>query len=480
MKIKLGSFYSKLSSIFLILILFLGTGILIITFSASGRLFDEVEQILNREYAFSIALELQPIVEDGFSIEKVKGAIHYMMVLNPMVEIYLLNSEGYILAFFTAPGDKLVIDSVNLNPVKQFFDSDVQFPILGDDPRSISNKKPFSAAKLKMGIDHGFVYVVLRGEDYDRSIKGISTSYYLKTGLSTVLFAILVTLILGFILFFLLTKRLRILSYVVQDFKNGNYKSRVNISGTDELSFLGLTFNEMADSIESNARSKSDLITNISHDLRSPLTSIRGHLETIILKDKNLTADERLDYLNISLKNITKFQTLVDKMFELVKLENNQVKIKYETFSIAELTQDVAMKFQPVAEKKLIELKMKKPEVFPNISGDIGMIERALSNIVENALNYTPSNGEVLISLNKNDKYIDIKISDNGIGIDKEDKPKIFDRFYRGSQNNTTGTGLGLAIVKEIITLHSGKITVESEKDKGTTFVISMPLIKIT
>ncbi len=479
MKIKLGSFYSKLSSIFLILILLLGTGILIITFSASGRLFDEVEQVLNREYANSIALELQPIVEDGFSIEKVKSAIHYMMVLNPMVEIYLLNSEGYILAFFTAPGDKLVIDSVNLEPIKHFFEPNVQLPIFGDDPRSINNKKPFSAAKLKMGIDRGFVYVVLRGEEYDRSIKGISTSYYLKTGLSTVLFAILITLVLGFILFFLLTKRLRILNNVVQDFKNGNYKSRVNISGTDELSFLGLTFNEMADLVETNAREKSDLITNISHDLRSPLTSIRGHLETIILKDKNLTADERLDYLNISLKNITNFQNLVDKMFELAKLENNQVKTESEAFSIAELTQDVVMKLQPVAERQVIKLKMREPDLFPNIYGDIGMIERALSNIVENAINYTPGKGEVLISLNQNDKYIEIKISDNGVGIDKEDLPKIFDRFYRGSQNKTPGTGLGLAIVKEIITLHSGKISVESKKDKGTTFIISIPIINI-
>ncbi|MGL1892258.1 MAG: HAMP domain-containing histidine kinase [Spirochaetaceae bacterium] len=473
---KLHSFYSKLSFIFLILILFLGTGILVFTFSASGRLFDEVEQLLNKEYAGSIALELQPIVEDGFSVEKIKGAIHYMMVLNPMVEIYLLDSDGYILAFFTSPGDKLVRDSINLKPLKQFFGPDAQFPILGDDPKSLNNKKPFSAANLKMGIDSGFVYVVLRGEDYDRSIKGISTSYYFKTGLGTVLFAILITLILGLILFFLLTKRLRILNSVVQDFKNGNYKSRINIKGTDELSFLGLAFNDMAQSIENNAQEKSDLITNISHDLRSPLTSIRGHLETIILKDKKLTDDERLDYLNISLKNISNFQGLVDKLFELAKLENNQIKLNPEIFSIAELTQDVIMKLQPAAEHSTIKLKLIKPDDLLVISGDIGMIERVLSNIVENALIYTPTKGIVELSLIKNYENIDIRISDTGSGIDKKDLPKIFDRFYRGTDNKTIGTGLGLAIVKKIITLHGGNITVESVKDRGTTFIISLPL----
>lgn len=475
---KLKTFYAKLSAIFLILILLLGVGVVAIAFSASSLLFDEVEQLLNRDYAESIALEIEPFVKEGFSEENIKDAIHYMMVLNPMVEIYLIDGKGSILSYFAAPGDKIVKKNIDLTPLNDFINRSKELPITGDDPRSIKNRKPFSAAPLKMGLDNGFVYVILRGENYDRSINKLSSRYYLKTGSTTLIFAIILTLFLGLLLFFILTKRLRDLNNTVADFKNGDYLSRIKVKGNDELSFLGDTFNKMAEAIIKTEKEKNDLISNISHDLRSPLTAIRGHLETVIFKDEQLKPEERKQYLNITLKNIDNFQALVDRLFELTKLENNQIKPLIEPFQLAELSQDVVMKLKPTAKAKNVDLIMKQPEINSRIKGDIAMIERVISNLLENAIHYSPQNSEINISLFKESEFIRLFISDNGYGIEPEELPHIFDRFYRGDigkRTDVAGSGLGLAIVKEIIHLHKGTIDVTSKENIGTTFIVSLP-----
>ena len=476
MLIKLHSFYSKLSLIFLVLILLLSLGVVTVAFSASGHLFDEVEQLLNRDYASSIALELQPFVEKGFSEDKVHDAIHYMMVLNPRVEIYLIDSDGEILAYFAGPGDDVVKKTIDLTPVNNFINKTKELPILGDDPRSEKSKKPFSASNLKMGNDEGYVYVILRRENYVRSLNSLSSSYYLKTGVTTILFATVLTVILGLLLFFILTKRLRDLNRAVTDFKNGNYNDKIKVTGSDELSSLGETFNQMAESIKKSEKQKNDLITNISHDLRSPLTSIRGHLETVIVKDNELDSKERKKYLDITLKNINNFQGLVDKLFELSKLENNQIVPTMEPFLLAELIHDVVLKLKPAALSRGIKIVMKEPLIDTTIIGDIAMIERVISNLLENALNYSPDKKNIEIVFSKSEANLKIHISDNGYGIKAEDLPFIFNRFYRGNISNTSsGTGLGLAIVKEIISLHKGKVEVESTLNIGTTFTISIP-----
>ena len=482
MKPKLNSFYSKISLIFLLLILILGTAILIITFSASSRLFDEVEQLLNKEYAASIAQELQPIVIEGFDLNKIEAAIHYMMVLNPMVEIYLLDSNGIVMAFFTTPGDKLKRDKIDLIPIKKFTNGIENFPILGDDPRSTNKTKPFSVANLKMGSNNGYVYVILRGEDYDKSIRGVGSTYYIQTAFSTLIFTIMATLIIGLVLFFLLTKRLRILNKSVIEFKNGNYKERVIINGDDEISILGTTLNNMASSIESgieklkNAdKEKSDLISNISHDLRSPLTSAIGHLETLMLKDEVINKEMRADFLNTSLKNLFSFQNLVDKLFELSKLESNQVKLSKEDFSLTELIQDVTMKYKPLANSRKIKINLDISDKLFTITADIGMLERAISNIVENGIKYNKLNGILGIDLKEDLENYFIEIKDTGIGISQSNTKLIFNRFYRvkGSQEN--GTGLGLSIVKEIINLHKGSILLQSTLSIGSCFIITLP-----
>ncbi len=474
---KVRSFYSELSLIFLFVIILFGTGILIITYTSSGKLFDEVEQVLNREYATSIANELKPFLEDGFSENRIKDAIHYMMVLNPMVEIYVLDSSGIILSFFTHPGDTLILDRIDTEPILDLLENRKKLPILGDDPRKGESRKPFSAAKLGMGSDTGYIYVILRGENYDISVKGISRNYYLDSGIFLLIMAIVGTTVTGLLLFFILTRRIRLLTKTVSEFRKGDYTKRVVIAGKDEISYLGQTFNEMATSIEKSTIEKNDILSSISHDLRSPITSIRGYVETMIYKENNLSENNKMYYLNIILKNISNLQKLVDSLFELAKLEYKQIKLNKEHFDLGELCQDIVIKLNNIAQQKKITIEFKEPKTSNIFFGDIGMMERAITNIVENGINYTDNNGLIQIEINKSDKEFILKISDNGIGINPADLNRIFNRFYRGVKEKNSGTGLGLAIVKNIITLHKGHIEVKSNPGEGSDFTIYLPII---
>lgn len=475
------SFYAKLALIFLSLILLLGIGALVIAFNASGHLFDEVEQLLNREYAQSIALELQPIVEEGFDLENVKHAIHFMMVLNPMVEIYLLDQSGSVLAYFTHPEDKIIRNSINIEPLKQFIESGGLKPVLGDDPRTVNETKPFSAAKLKIGQSDGFVYVILRGQSFDRSLAMVRSSYYLRSGLLTFIIALILTIAVGFILFFYQTRRLKLLSSAAQTFEKGDYSFRINIWGSDEISDLGRAFNQMAESIETGIKKihfaekeRRDLITNISHDLRSPITSIRGHLETIILKKNNLSISEAEELVQISIKSVKSLQNLIDELFQLANLESGHIELRKESFILTDLVQDIVLKLKGTAEESGMKIVVNSFDRVPLFSGDIGMLDRAITNLIHNALQYCPEGSLVEVII----RYVngfEILITDNGNGVPDDDLLHIFERFYRADKSRNrgiSGTGLGLAIVKQIIELHDGSITAFNNENGGATFRI--------
>ena len=480
----LRSFYARLSTIFLLLILLLGGGCIAITFNSASHLFDDVEQLLNREYARSIAEELRPLVAEGFSQERVQGAIHYMMVLNPMVEIYLLDGTGKILAYFPSPAERIARDSVDLAPVTAFVSNAERRLVLGEDPRSATRSKPFSAAPLRMGTELGYVYIILGGERYDASLRMIRESYYLRAGFIAFLLAVLSTLIAGLSLFFLLTRRLTSLSGAVQGFERGELGRRVEARGNDELGALGRSFNEMAATIEADVeklrlaeRMRRDLIGNISHDLRSPLASIQGYLETMVLKDQQLSPEERGRFLEISLRSTASLQKLVEELFELAKLDARQVELKREPLQIAELSQDVALKCAPQAERAGVSLTVERATELPLVFCDIAMIERVLTNLIDNALRATPPQGSVGISFSAGVGAIRITVADTGAGIDPEDIPHIFDRFYRADKSrdkSTGGAGLGLAIARQIVELHGSALEVESRPGEGARFSFTL------
>ena len=481
MKRFFQSFYGKISVVFLLLLLILGLVQVYITMQSASKYSSEVDQKLNLNLARDMALELRPLLQDRIDLEKIGERIHYMMVMNPKVEIYLLDAQGKIVAFFAEPGKEIKAKEVDLAPMKNFLKGTQDMPILGDDPRNPGRKKPFSAATLALGRnEQGYLYIIIGGTQYDSASLISRESYVSGTIAKGLVLSVAGAGIIGLILFAFLTKRIHSMSEVVKDFERGNYQRRIQTPSHDEIGGLAKAFNQMADTLTANIEElkrnddlRRELVANVSHDLRSPLASIQGYLETILMKDEAFDPEERRGYLNIILRDTEMLSKLVHELFELSKLDAHQIQPKPEPFSLAELTQDVVMKYEPLAEKLQVRLEAPLEPNLPQVYADIGLVERALSNLIENALNYTPRAGTVKVRLFKHDSRVRTVVTDTGCGIPAEELPYIFDRFYSGKKkrgHSLISTGLGLAIAKKIIDLYDGNLGVESIENVGTTF----------
>jgi signal transduction histidine kinase len=221
-----------------------------------------------------------------------------------------------------------------------------------------------------------------------------------------------------------------------------------------------------------------DLIGNISHDLRSPLTSIQGYLETLVLKEAELSAEERQEFLQVSLRNASNLQRLVEELFELAKLDARQVQLRLEPVQVAELAQDVALKLAPEAQAAGVSLSVEPGGELPLVNGDVAMLERVLTNLMENAVRFTPSGGRVRALLRGGPGTVQVTVSDTGIGIAPEDLPHVFERFYRGDRSRSSGShngaGLGLAIARQIVELHGSALAVASRPGEGAEFSFTL------
>jgi signal transduction histidine kinase len=218
-----------------------------------------------------------------------------------------------------------------------------------------------------------------------------------------------------------------------------------------------------------------ELFANVSHDLRTPLASIQGYLETVLMKRDSISPEKLEKYLAISLHNTEKLKNLVDELFELSKLQSKERKINRESFSMSELTIDVVANHRLTAAAKNVDIIELIPRDLPMVFADLALIDRVLNNLLSNAVKFTNDGQKVTIELKDIGSEICVTIADNGIGISEEDLPKIFDRFHTRPAGNSIGTGLGLAIVKSILELHGGKYDVQSAIGKGTTFMFCLP-----
>ena len=488
----LRSFNAKISAVFLVILIALSMAYISIAFSMALRLFDETEQVLNAGYAGSIAAELHPLVSRGLQSPALGQAIHYMMVLNPKVEIYILDPAGRVLAYFSDSRAPLQEASVNLGPVAEYLHNGAGRLILGQDPRAAGLMRPFSAAPLTLADgSRGYVYVILGGVRFQSALGMLAQSFFARAAGAAVLLIFLFAGSAGLVLFGLLTRRITRLSDAVRAFEGGDFSRRVPIRSSDEVDRLALSFNRLADRIltdmdrlRSVDRTRRELAANVSHDLRSPLASIRGYLETALMRADSLSRTELKDFLEVTLRNSITLQKLVDELFQLSMLENEGYRPRFERVRISELVQDVVLSRENQAGRKGISLSLRVPETSGYVSADIALVDRAVTNLLENAIAYTPRGGQVEVILEDRGDRIRIAVSDNGMGIGEKDIPFIFDRFYRVDKSRTkseglpgTGAGLGLAIARRIIELHGGRIFVDSRIGEGSMFSFELPTV---
>jgi signal transduction histidine kinase len=463
----------------------------VVSVNTAEMYFQETRQKLDLNIASHIAEDNVCFKGDSVNSTVLRNVFHNVMVINPSIEVYLLDTNGVILTYY-APNHVVNIKAVPLGPVKEFISSNEESFIIGIDPQSPENRKPFSAAQvIEKGKFKGYIYVILGGQEYENAASIVFGSYILRLGIKTMIIALIAAAIIGFIAIGFIVRNLRRIIFVIHEFQNGNLDARINLKSKGELKEFADSFNGMADTIVNNIneiRRMDDLrrvlVANVSHDLRTPLSIIRGYVETIILKEPNLNPEERKEYLETISKNTDHILKLVEELFELSKLETKESEPNNEQFSLAELLQDIYQKNLIVAQKKNIKFVLDVAENLPFVNADIGMMEKAIQNLIDNAFKFTPPDGEVKIIFKRKYTYVlYINISDNGMGMSVDEIPFIFDRYYqvkRVSYDKYMGSGLGLSIVKRILDIHNFDITVKSEPSKGTSFFISIPVSSTT
>lgn len=299
----------------------------------------------------------------------------------------------------------------------------------------------------------------------------------------TGLIAAVVALIIGLILTRQITRPIKALVNGARQIAGGNLSHRVEIKSKDEFGNLGQSFNAMAASLDKAETERKRIITDIAHELRTPLTVIEGTVTGI--QDGVFLADkERLDAIKEQTSLLTR---LTSELRDLSLAESGQLKLMLSPADLADLVRRKASQFEVKAREKTISIKLNLPQELPKINIDPPRIEQVLSNLITNAIRHTSSGGDITISLqavNKdivhkiNSPSLVLSVADTGEGIAPEHLPHVFERFYRVEKSRARsegGSGLGLAIVKQMVQAHGGKVWVESEMGKGSTFYLSLP-----
>ncbi|ARD45483.1 HAMP domain-containing sensor histidine kinase [Colwellia sp. PAMC 21821] len=451
----------------------------------------ESEQHLHLSLAASLARD-NPLLQKGaYDHQALKNLFHTLMVLGPAFEFYFVDPNGVILTHSITPS-LIKRDRIDLKPLMQLTQNQASLPIYGDDPQHDSRQKIFSAAPVFNGSELiGYLYVIVTGERYESAYNRLDSDRQAELSMVMLVGALVFLFIVMLGIFYYFTRPLRCLIRDIQLLKNAGFdKSSLKLTpwmpnSSNEVHQLGIAFEEMVNQINGqlNLLQQSDvqrreLLADISHDLRTPLSSLQGYIEMIAHKGNELTAQAREKHINTVLKNTLQLKLLIDQIFELTHLEGGQVTLNFETFNLAELLYDIMAKFNLQTSAKNIDISVKPSSSYTQVYSDIAKLERVISNLLENAIRHTSENGQIdLIIEELNDNQCRLTIKDNGTGIKADELSYIFDTRYRASnaiQDKNKHTGLGLAITKKLLELLKSDIKVQSTLGEGTAFSFNL------
>jgi signal transduction histidine kinase len=255
----------------------------------------------------------------------------------------------------------------------------------------------------------------------------------------------------------------------------GDFNVKLNIKQTGELGTLARSFEEMTHDLQQLEQMRREFVTNVSHEVQSPLTSISGY--AIALKQANIAHNERSRYLDIIIAEAERMSKISDSLLKLSMLESQSQQMQLVTLRLDEQIRRVIVALQPqwLARNIRFELNLKAV----NLSADHDQLNQVWTNIFGNSIKFSMDSSIINVSIKQDIKNVTVRISDTGIGISLEDQKRIFERFFKADRSHSRkyeGSGMGLAIVKQIVSLHQGDIRVESEPGRGTTFIVTLPI----
>lgn len=272
-----------------------------------------------------------------------------------------------------------------------------------------------------------------------------------------------------------MTQPLRDMAAAAHRMETGDYSTRVHTRSRDEVGQLATAFNRMSAELENLEQSRRDLLANVSHELKTPITAIRAHLENLL--DGVEDPDPRT--LQVMLAQTERLGRLIEQLLELSRLESGELPLRREDLALAPLVTQVLSEIEVARSDRGVAVDSELPDDLPAVDADPERLHQVLFNLLDNAVRFTPSGGAVTVSAHRQNGSVEVQVSDTGVGIPQEHLPRLFERFYRADPARSRedgGTGIGLAIARSVVEAHGGHISAMSEPGKGSVFTFDLPV----
>ncbi len=468
--------HSLFDKIFLgFLILFIAVFSLITiysTYSTKQALVEEKTEILNNETLLIANQTISAYVNGFYSSDTLKGTLDYYSDALDL-SIWILDSKGIIFASSQAKGHPEA--PKNIFFLNQDFDIYTSQSFTGDFYGT------FSDEVITVAIP------ILTDNEPNGMIITHATVSQISTVQSNLIQAIylpfLIMLIISFALLGVISnkimKPIRRINSVAEEYSTGNFETKMDITSKDEIGQLASTLEYMASELSKLDEYRKDFISNISHDFRSPLTSIKGYIEAIL--DGTIPPEKQDKYLNIVVEETNRLTKLTSSLLELNNADSYGLWLIFKEFDIVELVKKAMRTFEGKCEAKSISLILNNHCQHTMVYADATKIQQVVYNLLDNAIKFTPDGKSIYVTLTeKNDKLF-VSVKDEGCGIPKDSLKKVWVRFYKADASrgkDKQGTGLGLSITREIIKAHNENINVVSTEDVGSEFTFTLSKVQ--
>ncbi|MFS1424815.1 MULTISPECIES: sensor histidine kinase [unclassified Shewanella] len=446
---------------------------------------NQIQQSLHLQLAEHMA-HINPLLSQGITSDAaLKEAFHDFMLLGPSFEIYTLDPQGRVIAY-DAKEEKIKTTRVNLAKIKQFI-AGRDLPILGTDPRSKKTEKIFSVSPLITtdGLHSGYLYVIIGGEDYDSWQALINSENQPKLWGATIGFWIIFALMLFVLLLGFFTQPIKKLASDLNQLKDSPLSGTLALpnryNGSEEIRVLSDNINHLLHKISQQhqqvkrqQQAKHDFLLHLSHDLKTPLTSLLGYIDTWLLLPPAERQPELIEYAANSGQNL---QQLLAQLLELAALENGQISAQISQINLREVLLDLKQTFAPRAQKLGILLDFNIADEL-QVYTDPQLMRRILNNLVDNALRYTPKGGTIKVYSESLNGQSWLAVKDTGAGMHKHEvealKQLSMQQLSFEPNQTLPQLGVGLAIVRQLLGLLKCRINVDSEPGTGSCFHIEL------
>ncbi len=455
------SLYSKFVVISIAIMLFSG----IISFLISNTYYQQKLKPFNDEKNTKIALEIAKFTDSHPEMD-----LHEYLtnIASVGYQLYLVDENHQELFF----GADYRVKDLSSSSIRKVIDGQVYHGILNFPQETFVTGFFANELRNTIGVPlkhNGHEYALFLRPD----IKLLFNEMHILFG---ILFALTIVLIIFFILIITkyLVKPISDLTHATHDLASGNFNVQLDINRNDEIGILSNSFSSMAKQLEHTEDIRKEFISNVSHDIQSPLSNIKGY--TKLLSKDDLTTSQKGQYIQIINGEISRLSNLTQQLLLLTSLDQTDNLLKQQKVNLSQLIKELVHQYQWAIGEKEIMLSYNLPDVY--IECDPLLLNTAFDNLLTNAMKYNIVGGRIDISLEEHENEIILQFNDTGIGLNDEQQLRIFDRFYRADTSrtqSTPGTGLGLSIVKSIITMHHGNISVSSRVNEGTSFTITLP-----